>query len=445
MMARVRSLSSFTRLALALVSLAYLLQVFTPLRLVGDGIDYLLEASSAMDGGGFRVHGESTIRRPPGYPALIVVLAKAGVGYSWAIVALNCLLLGVGCWASYLLLRRSLQIETEVAQFMCLMTLLSSVMIRHVTYPLSDISYFAASSICLLVLLSAETGVLARRFWRLIFVLPLIAFCIELRTVGITLIPVLMWATIGGQDGARKIVRWLWEHRLRSGLLLLGLLLLATVIIRRGDVFFASRYVRYNLGVLESRGILANIFLNLRLRSFEWGGLILNVSVTSVPPRFWPALQVVGFLGILVGLTGIWQKSRKFDSLICYVLGYGSVVLVCSWYDSRLWLPVVPFLLGFLWLGLKRFASAKTMRWMMVVYCTFYCLLGVLALAYSARLTLAGPRFPDLYGDGRLAATYRTAFRGETPANPNDIDPDVLYLLRRYEWRLATKTPADKK
>ena len=211
MMARVRSLSSFTRLALALVSLAYLLQVLTPLRLVGDGIDYLLEASSAMDGGGFRVHGESTIRRPPGYPALIVVLAKAGVGYSWAIVALNCLLLGVGCWASYLLLRRSLQIETEVAQFMCLMTLLSSVMIRHVTYPLSDISYFAASSICLLVLLSAETDVLVRRFWRLIFVLPLIAFCIELRTVGITLIPVLMWATIGGQDGARTIVRWLWD------------------------------------------------------------------------------------------------------------------------------------------------------------------------------------------------------------------------------------------
>jgi hypothetical protein len=108
-------------------------------------------------------------------------------------------------------------------------------------------------------------------------------------------------------------------------------------------------------------------------------------------------------------------------------------------------LPVVPFLLGFLWLGLKRFTSAKTMRWMMVVYCTFYCLLGVLALAYSTRITLAGPRFPDLYGDGRLAATYRTAFRGETPANPNDIDPDVLYLLRRYEWRLAAKTSADRK
>jgi len=445
-MTRVHSLSTFTRLALALVSLAYILQVFTPLRLVGDGIDYLLEASSAIDGGSFRVHGESAIRRPPGYPALIVVLAKAGAGYSWAIVALNCVLLGVGCWASYLLLRRSLQIETEVAQFMCLMTLLSSVMIRNVTYPLSDISYFAASSICVLVLLSAETGVPARRFWRLIFVLPLIAFCIELRTVGITLIPVFLWSMVGGQDGARKIVRWLWQHRLRSGLVLLGLLLLlTTVILTRGDVFLQSRYVRYNLGVLKNRGVLPNIFLNLRLRAFEWGGLILNVSVTRVPSRFWPALQIVGFLGILLGLTGLWQQRRQLDSLMCYVLGYGSVVLVCSWYDSRLWLPVVPFLLGFCWLGLKRLASARTIRWLMVGYCTFYCLLGVRALAYSTRLTLAGPRFPDLYGDGRLAATYRMAFRGETPANPNDIDPDALYLLRRYEWRLSTKTPADKK
>ena len=57
----------------------------------------------------------------------------------------------------------------------------------------------------------------------------------------------------------------------------------------------------------------------------------------------------------------------------------------------------------------------------------------------STRLTFAGARFPDLDGDGRLRATYRTALRGEMPNNVNDINQDALYLLRRYEWRLAPK------
>ncbi len=35
-------------LALLLVSLAYLVQIASPLRLVGDGVDYLLQASSAL-------------------------------------------------------------------------------------------------------------------------------------------------------------------------------------------------------------------------------------------------------------------------------------------------------------------------------------------------------------------------------------------------------------
>jgi len=107
-------LASFTKVSLAVVSMAYVLQVVTPLRLVNDGIDYLLQASSAIDGQGFRVHGAEPMR-PPGYPALIFLLAKAGIAKSWAIVALNCLLLGVGCWVGYVVLRRSLQLKGEVA------------------------------------------------------------------------------------------------------------------------------------------------------------------------------------------------------------------------------------------------------------------------------------------------------------------------------------------
>jgi hypothetical protein len=142
-------------LALLLVSLAYLAQIASPLRLVGDGVDYLLQASSAADGHGFRVHGEQSMR-PPGYPALIFFLEKAGIGKSWAIVALNCLLLGIGCWSSYYVLRSSFGFEAGAAKVICLLTLLSFVMVKHVTYPLSDVCFFGASMPCLLLLLRAE-------------------------------------------------------------------------------------------------------------------------------------------------------------------------------------------------------------------------------------------------------------------------------------------------
>src|SRR5690242_7390489 len=88
------------RLAIVAVFVIYVLQAFGPLRLVSDGIDYLLQASSAADGAGFLFHGRQSMR-PAGYPFLVFVLMKIGLGKPWAIVALNCLCLALACVASY--------------------------------------------------------------------------------------------------------------------------------------------------------------------------------------------------------------------------------------------------------------------------------------------------------------------------------------------------------
>ena len=58
--------------------------------------------------------------------------------------------------ASYFVVRDSFGFSSEVAQFISLLTLLSFLMIRNVTYPLSDICFFGASVPCLLVLIRAE-------------------------------------------------------------------------------------------------------------------------------------------------------------------------------------------------------------------------------------------------------------------------------------------------
>jgi ABC-type multidrug transport system fused ATPase/permease subunit len=424
-----------TWLVFVLVAVAYLAQIATPLRLVGDGIDYLLQASSAVDGDGFRVHGERSMR-PPGYPTLIVVLTKAGVGRTWAIVALNCLLLGIGCWASYFLLRISFGFQVEAAQLICLLTLLSFVMVKHVTYPLSDICFFGASTTCLLMFLQAEGDTQSRRFWRLIFAALLMAFCIELRTIGVALIPAFVWALVGGATGARKATQRLRQHRIASILLLLFTLILVAGIV---ESFLHSRYLQFNLPIFQKRGVLGTLASNLLDHTTEWGELTVNAPVSKLPGVLELPVRIVGLFAIMLCAIGIWQKCKKVDALVWYGLGYACIVLAYPWCDARLWLPVLPLLIAYVLIGMRRIVPPKLVRPVVLAYCALFCLLGVVALAYTTRLTFAGARFPDLYGDGLLRATYRTAFQGEMPNNANDINQDALYLLRRYERRSAPK------
>jgi len=422
-------------LALLLVSLAYLVQIASPLRLIGDGVDYLLQASSAVDGHGFRVHGERSMR-PPGYPALIFLLVKAGIGKSWAIVALNCLLLGIGCWSSYYILRSSFGFEAAVAKIICLLTLLSFVMVKHVTYPLSDVCFFGASMPCLLLLLRAEADKTAGRYWWLAFAAPLLMFCIELRTIGIALIPALAWSTVGGAAWAKSVPQGLRRHRIASLVLLLFVL---GAVAWAGRMLLHSRYLQFNAKTLHRRGVIGNIVADLSDHSMEWGELAVNAPVSKLPGQMELPVRVAGFLTLLLAATGIRERRRTLDASVWYVAGYASIVFAYPWFDTRLWLPVLPLLMGYVLVGARHVTPPRLLRPAVLGYCFLFCVLGITALGYSTRVTFAGPRFPDLYGDGTLRATYRLALLGESPKSASDVDQDSLYLLRRYEWRLSSK------
>jgi hypothetical protein len=421
--------------ALVLVSLAYVAQIASPLRLVGDGVDYLLQASSATDGHGFRIHGQQSMR-PPGYPALIFLLVKAGIGKSWAIVALNCLLLGIGCWASYFVLRRSFAFEAATAEILCLLTLLSFVMVKHVTYPLSDVPFFGASMPCLLLLLQAEADTSKRRYWQLAVAAPLLVFCVEVRTIGIALIPAFAWAAAGGVRWARRVPQWVRQHGIASLVLLLVVLV---VIVGAGRTFLHSRYLLFNENTLNRRGVVGNFVSDLKDHTQEWGELAVNAPLSKLPTPFGLPVRIIGFFTLLLAATGIWGKRRNLDATVWYLAGFAPIVLAYPWFDTRLWLPVLPLLMGYVLTGARRLVPPRVLRPAILVYCSLFCLLGVVALGYSTRLTFAGSKFPDLYGDGTLRATYRTALLGETPKSGDDIDSDSLYLLRRYEWRLSPK------
>jgi hypothetical protein len=422
-------------LALLVVSLAYLVQIASPLRLVGDGVDYLLQVSSAADGNGFRVHGEQSMR-PPGYPALIFLLVKAGIGKSWAIVALNCLFLGMGCWSSYYVLQSSFEFEAMAAEIICLLTLLSFVMVKHVTYPLSDVCFFGASMPCLLLLVQAEADIGSGRYWRLAVAALLLVFCVELRTIGIALIPAFAWAALGGAHWARKVPQWLLRHRIASFVLLLVVLV---AMVWAGRMFLHSSYLQFNAKTLHKRGVIGNFVSDLNDHTMEWGELAVNAPVSKLPRGLDLPVRIAGFCALLLAATAVWEKRRTLNVSFWYVAGFASIVFAYPWFDTRLWLPVLPLMMGLILIGARRLIPSRLLRPAIVAYCVVFCLLGMVALGYSTRLTFAGSKFPDLYGDGTLRATYRNAFLGESPKTKGDVDQDSLYLLRRYEWRLAPR------
>ena len=87
--------------------------------------------------------------------------------------------------------------------------------------------------------------------------------------------------------------------------------------------------------------------------------------------------------------------------------------------------------------GLRRIFSPRVLRPVLIAYCAYFGLLGILALGYSSRITFSGAHFPDVYGDGNFRPTYRLVLLGEQPKNGEATDPDAVYLLRRFEPRAA--------
>ena len=85
----------FLRLLLGFLVLAYLLQLFTPLRTNTDAISFLEIAASAGDGHGFLIQGEPS-HFPPGYPFLVAALDRAGLACSTVLVGSNLAALAMG-------------------------------------------------------------------------------------------------------------------------------------------------------------------------------------------------------------------------------------------------------------------------------------------------------------------------------------------------------------
>jgi hypothetical protein len=297
-----------------------------------------------------------------------------------------------------------------------MMTLFSFVLVRQSTQPLSDICYFGASTFCILFL-QREEQALKNRFWRLLLIALLVAVCIQLRTIGIALIPAFLWVTVRGMEGISTA--WQWTKRNRVIWILTP--------IAAGMTFVAAAHVIRH----SPYGVAGVVVSNVLDHSQEWGELTVNIPASKLPGPFVVVLRSIGVLAIGLCAIGSCQRRSSVTAVEVYLLVFALLVFAYPWFDTRLWLPVIPLLMFYVLLGLKRITGPLLVRPLVWGYCVVFALFGVLALGYSTRLTFAGTKFADLYGDGRLRSTYKIAL-GEPTGNPGAVDADALYLLRRY-------------
>lgn len=413
---------------LLLLGVCFLLQVFSPLRLNTDAITLLSMGDSAAHGGGFLKDGQKTVF-PPGYPALLAILLRLGFAHPWVIAGLNMVSLSVGLLAAYSVLTCEFFHDRLLVIMICSFFLLSYVVIKHSTIPLTDVPFFCLSMSAVAVMNRARN---ANSNWRLGFALGgaslLAVAAMMVRTVGAALFPPLILTIVGGSG----FLSWLK-----------GLPLRAKVLIAAGGAFVTgvcavmlatTPYWRFYRGGGKA-GVFSLILENISRRLGELGELFSNFPTWKLPARVWFMVPWLGLLLLVLVLLGLATRLRKIGPADVFLVCYMGALAAWPFRDARYLLPVIPLLSAYTVLGVR---YVRFPRSVIAVYCVVYAALGFGAIAYSSRITFAGCKFPDRYGDSNLASSLRETYRAASRscpgrADPSKVDAKVLHLLQEYK------------
>ena len=411
--------------ALFVLCFAYLIQLASPLRLNTDATSFLTLAASSRDGQGFVIDDRPT-HFPMGYPSMLVALEWSGLGSSLGIIGLNLVMLASGCASTAYLLRRSFQFETSVISLICMLTLLSWVFVKHATLPLSDVPFFGVAMACLATLRWSIDQSSSRRLIGLGTGAILIIAAIAVRTVGIALIPALALSCLP-KDWPGRLTVLCKSYPGRSVLLLLALL---------GAAAGGCVAVTQTLYFQEMMSQWAGWRELAQIRLEDWGELVINTSLAKLPGSLQAIVPWAGGVGAFVACVGAARRAR-LDIVDVYTASYATILLVWPYRDARFWLPILPILAAYTWLAFQRVAAWRVVRRIAVAYVAAFSLMGCIALFYSSRISLAGERFADLYGDGIYRDSYR-AFTGNRAQNRSDTergDPKLVRLIERFGSR----------
>jgi hypothetical protein len=379
---------------------------------------------SAAQGGGFLNDGQKTLF-PPGYPALLAVLLRIGFAHPWVIVGLNMVFLSAGLFAAYSLLILEFFEDKTVVLIICSFFLLSYVVIKHSTIPLADVPFFCCSICCLAVMSHARSVDSNWRFGILVGTAGLLALAATtVRTIGGALFPPLVFVIASRPQSVSLLKGASVRTKLivaAVGALVGGgaMLLLAT-----------TPYWRFFVGGAKKGNVSAWILQILSCRIADLGELFANFPLSKLPAKLHVMVPLMGSLLLLLLLLGLATKRKKVSPTEVFMVCYMGVLFLWPFSDARYWLPVIPLQIAYVVLAIK---SLKFPKGLVAMYCIVYATLGFGVIAYSTRITFAGCRFPNRYGDGTLRPTYCVAFQCQDCGDPNKVDSKVLRLLQEYK------------
>jgi hypothetical protein len=386
-------------------------------------------ADSAAHGKGFLNQGQKT-PFPPGYPAVLALMLKAGVAHSWTIIGLNLLCLGAGVYAVYELLVRQFNETETVALSICCLFLLSYVVIKHFTIALTDVPYFCCGMVCL-TLLGRASKLPVNRKWLFAMASAVFfaALAITVRRIGMALLPALLVGVIANPFFRRRV------KELPTWAKAMGWLVIAVVFVAAGALIKTTSTLWDFVENTKGISLWKVAQTNLSYRLTELGELTLNLPAAKIPPAIPPVfVQLIGALLLLLVVGGLLVRFRV-GTTEAYFVSYMAILFAWPFYDARFWLPVIPLVIVYSFAALRaiRFPKAGTL-----VYCGLFTVFGIFAIGYSTRITFAGSRFADLYGDGSLSRTYCEAFHSCAQEAPDAkqigvIDPKALHLLKEFQ------------
>jgi hypothetical protein len=408
---------------LVLLAAIYFFQIVTPLRLHPDAVILLSLAESFEHGHGFLFHGQPTVF-PPGYPILIATLMRLHIAHVWILVGIS-----MACLVSGLLAVRPL-LETfysnrSSALTVCILTLLSFVVIKYSTMPLTDTCFFGVAMGCLAVLNSLASRLTIQK---IASSLLLLIIAISLRRIGLILIPVFLWAIVGQPQIKRSVA-----HR-SARWKIAGLAMAAAITALVAWEIYNTSTLRDFTASLGGHGVLEPISRLLDYRLKELGEIIVNWPAPALSPRVQNLLPYAGFLTLLLVLGGVIARRKQFNVADIFFISYALVILVWPFYDPRFWLPVMPLLIAYAGLSMKQMAKTGIAEYFVGGYLVWFVVMGLVTLASSIRISVSGSRIGDVYTEEVYHETYCAAGYCKGGFDSTQVvDPDGLHLLRTFK------------
>jgi hypothetical protein len=310
---------------------------------VADGPFYEALARWVDDGfpSGMR---PTNVSQPLGYPVVISLCHKTGVG----LVLANVVLLAVGLAACWSVLRRSFSLSHFFTCLILALFAMADVSLDLSASVASECAFFCASMATLWAL---QGGSIARLLLGCVFCFA----AISIRTAGVALIPAVLWA-IASRDGRTLS---LCDRRVIVVLLLTAVA--AVFVFLKSDYYSDIILKHYHA---DADWIKLGYQQLQKLSSL--GEIATNQRAEEYATRYRDEFALLGALVLILVTVALYSRRAQLRPVDVYFVAYVAVLFTYPFFfheaQRRFVFPVVPLLCAYLAVAVRSLANERALN-----------------------------------------------------------------------------------